>query len=138
MCKRGDIIVIYSYMDNSITLPRHPFVVFDVEGGEIGGLTFDIVALVMSSIKNDIQAQRKLSYIGNIGIPFEKQKISSSNGGNVINSFVKCDQLYYFNLSKTPYKVIGSLTPDALEEVTKYINKLAETGIQFREIIENL
>lgn len=138
MCNKGDIIVIYSYSDNGIVLPKHPFVVFDVEGGEISGLSFDIVALVMSSLKNKEQSKRKLSYVGNIKISPEDQIITRVDGGNGQRGFLKCDQLYYFNLSKIDYKIIGALTEDALTEVSQYVYKLASKGIQFRNIIENL
>lgn len=65
MCNIGDIILINNYNDNGKILHRHSFVVIDDEGGEIMGLPYDFVANVLSSFKDNIQRQRKLSYDGN-------------------------------------------------------------------------
>ena len=79
MCKKGDIILIESYKDNGIVLPKHSFVVLEDKGGEIRGCDFDIIALAMSSLKNKDQSHRKLSYPGNFPISASEQEISGAD-----------------------------------------------------------
>lgn len=47
MCQIGDIIVVYRYKDGNKTLPTHSFVVLDDNNGQIQGIDFDFVGLVM-------------------------------------------------------------------------------------------
>lgn len=48
MCQIGDIIVVYRYKDGNKTLSTHSFVVLDDNNGQIQGIDFDFVGLVMS------------------------------------------------------------------------------------------
>ena len=94
MCRRGDIIRINSYIsEDGMEMKRHSFIVIEDEGGTISGLSYDLVASVMSSIKDERHKQKKLKYIENILIT---QNDRSGNPENGKEAFIKADQLYYF------------------------------------------
>ena len=110
MCRKGDIILIKSYKHYSVVLPQHSFVVIDDRSGEINGLKYDFIALVMSSVKGKEQIKRKLRYPGNIFISSTERIITITSGGNRKNGYVKCDQFYFFTEENLSYSVIGLLT----------------------------
>jgi ribosomal protein S12 len=59
MCQIGDLIRIESYIgDDGAMVARHTFVVLSTEGDKIRGLSFDLVASPMSSIKNEEQRKK--------------------------------------------------------------------------------
>lgn len=55
ICQIGDIIVVYHYKDGKNKLSTHSFVVLDDNNGQIQGIDFDFIGLVMSSFKDDEQ-----------------------------------------------------------------------------------
>ncbi len=136
MCQIGDIIVVYRYKDGNKTLPTHSFVVFDDNNGQIRGIDFDFIGLVMSSFKNDEQKKRKLSYLGNFSIQPEDQNIYDGNNGE--SGYIKAEQFYYFNKDKIRYKVIGKLDMEIFNLLVEFIQKLVGAGVEFRQITENL
>lgn len=132
MCQIGDIIVIDHYNHNGTVLSKHSFVILNDEAGQIQGLDYDLICNVMSSIKNEEQRKRKLSYPGNFPVvPNDLTLIS----GNSKNGYIKADQLYYFNKSTISYIVIGRLTEDMLELLIQFIQEELTT---VEEIIDNL
>lgn len=133
MCEVGDIIVIDNYKDGDVELSRHSFVVVQNEGGCIKGLRFDIIALVMSSFKNEKHRHSKLQY-DNIPVAAEEQDIRV--GGNGKDGYIKANQFYYFQLERLRYRAIGSLKPEVLETVLDYINSYLMTEPKL--IIDNL
>lgn len=136
MCKIGDIIVVYRYKDGNKTLPTHSFVVLDDNNGQIQGIDFDFVGLVMSSFKDEEQKKRKLSYPGNFPITPEDQDIY--DGDNRESGYIKAEQFYYFNKEKIPYKVIGKLDVEIFNLLIEFIQKLVSDGVIFRQITDNL
>lgn len=127
MCSRGDIIVVASYKSEGKEIKRHSFVVIDDDGGQIQGLDFDFISLVMSSVGNDEKRERKLRYPGNFPIAPEDQKIEK--GGNNKYGYIKAEQFYYFNKEKTNYKRIGQLTPEIYELLIEFIETEMDTPI---------
>ena len=136
MCKKGDIIIIQEYKDSEKLLNRHSFVVIEDEGGRVCGLSYDIVALVMSSFKSEEQKRKKLSYPGNFEVSPTDESIGQWAHGK--GGYIKAEQFYYFDKSKTNYLVIGSLTPDAWDALVDFIEALPEQGVEIREILDNL
>ena len=136
MCQIGDIIVVYRYKDGNKILPTHSFVVLDDNNGQIRGVDFDFIGLVMSSFKDDEQKKRKLSYPGNFPIEPEDQDIYDGDNGE--SGFIKAEQFYYFNKDKIPYKVIGKLNVDIFNLLIEFIQKLVKDGVEFKQITENL
>ncbi|MFR0074246.1 MAG: hypothetical protein ACLRVD_07755 [Blautia caecimuris] len=132
MCNIGDIILINNYNDNGKILHRHSFVVIDDEGGEIMGLPYDFVANVLSSFKDNIQRQRKLSYDGNFPISHND---TETNPHNNKDGYVKTDQLYYFNKNKISYTVIGFMKPEIFNMVLEFIE---DSDFELSAIIDNL
>ena len=67
MCKIGDIITVKSFVgDGKNNVKLHYFIVIQDESGQIKGLSFDIVSVVMSSFKSNSQRnnwERGLCYI---------------------------------------------------------------------------
>lgn len=135
MCKKGDIILIHSYLDNGAVIPRHSFIVLDDSGGEISGFSFDFISLVMSSEKTKEQFIHKMSYDGNFPISASETNVP---GGNKKDGYIKCEQFYYFRKDKLRYSVIGELNVGILDIIIEYINELIDAGVEFRDIIDNL
>lgn len=135
MCKVGDIILIEHYTHEGKELGRHSFVVLSDNGGEIQGVAFDIVTLVMSSFKNDEQKKRKMSYPGNFPIVVDDVDIEA---GNTRSGYIKADQFYYFSKNKTHFKVIGRINDDVFNLLIEYIEHLRDEGKAFESITDNL
>lgn len=137
MCKRGDIIFVEHYIDNGKQLPRHSFVVIDDDGGKVKGLDFDIIALVMSSFKNEAQRKKKLSYGTNFPVTSadEEGKPDWAHGKD---GYIKAEQFYYFDKSRLSYRVIGELNKDTLRALFEFIQSFSEKGIEIRQITDNL
>lgn len=136
MCQIGDIIVVYRYKDGNKTLPTHSFVVLDDNNGQIRGIDFDFIGLVMSSFKDDEQKKRKLSYPGNFPITPNDQDIFCGDNGE--SGYIKAEQFYYFNKEKIQYKVIGKLDMEVFHLLIEFIQKLVNEGVKFRQITDNL
>lgn len=135
MCKIGDIIVIQNYVSRGKPLNRHSFIVLDDRNGEIEGLPFDFISLVMSSFKDEEQKAKKLKYPGNFPIVSDDVNIAHGNTGS---GYVKAEQLYLFKRATIKYQVIGSLKPDIFNLLVEFIQALQEQGIQFEYITDNL
>lgn len=136
MCKKGDIILVRSYKDGDCNLSQHSFVVIDDEGGCVCGLTYDLVALVMSSFKSEEQRKQKLKYPGNFElVPEDKvmQPWANSKSG-----YIKAEQFYYFDKSKLDYTVIGMLTDNAWDALLDFIEALPERGVEIQQVLDNL
>lgn len=138
MCKRGDIILVSHYEEHGRTLPRHTFIVINDDGGEVQGVSFDLVGLVMSSLKSKEQTKRKLSYPGNLPIAATEQNITNSNYGNNKDGYIKCEQLYYFKKDQLDYTVIGYVDDEIMSIIEEYINELIDNAVEFTQNIENL
>lgn len=136
MCKKGDIILINEYKDRKNILSRHSFVVIDDEGGQVCGLAYDFVALVMSSFKNQSQREKKLRFPGNFEITSADKNMPS--WANDKSGYIKAEQFYYFDKSKIDFTVIGSLTADTWNTLVQFIESLSEQGIEIRQILDNL
>lgn len=132
MCQIGDIILVQKYKDHGQDLSRHSFVVISDENGEIQGVSYDFIANVLSSFKNDMQRKRKLKYPGNFPIDSDD---TETNPHNNKSGFVKADQLYYFAKDKLSYTVIGTMKPDVFNELMNFIEN---SDFDFEDIIDNL
>ena len=133
MCKQGDIIVINEYKDHGSVLSRHSFVVIDDEGGTVQGLSFDFIAQVMSSFKSEEQKQRKLKYPGNFPITASDKNMNP--GANNKEGYIKAEQFYYFDKSKTKFYVIGKMTDTTFFVLLDFIESLADNGVSIAHII---
>lgn len=136
MCKKGDIILVNEYQDGDKLLTRHSFVVIDDEGGRVCGLNYDLVALVMSSFKDEQQRARKMKYPGNFEITAADEKMQSWAHGK--DGYIKAEQFYYFDKSKLKFKVIGMLTEDTWNALVDFIELLASRGVEVQQILDNL
>ena len=132
MCKIGDIIYVEEFMDAGVKINGHSFIVLDDEAGEIKGLSYDFIASVMSSIKNDEQRKRKLSYEGNFPIANDDTYTSPDNGKD---GYVKTDQFYFFNKSKLSYKRIGYVDYDIMRLIFEFIE---ESSFEIERKTDNL
>lgn len=133
MCKIGDIILIKNYKDGETDLSRHSFIVLSDNSSEVMGLPYDIICNVMSSFSSEEQKQRKLSYPYNKEITLSDRTVPS---GNDKEGYIKAEQFYYFNKSKTEYTVIGQMTVEAFNELIDFINDIPDEKI--KHIIDNL
>lgn len=132
MCKVGDIILVRKYLSNGTPLQKHSFIVIDDNNGEIHGLEYDWICNVLSSIKDDAQRKKKLSYPGNIEIKSNNMITNPHNGKD---AYIKADQLYFFKKDKLDYRVIGQVTEEALNDIIQFIE---DGTFQFEQIIDNL
>lgn len=131
MCKVGDIIVVKNYVSQGRTLSRHSFVVLSTEKGEIQGLDYDLVCNVMSSFHSEDQRRKKLSYPGNFEYPASEENINNRHGKD---GYIKAEQFYYFDRSKTDFYVLGNVTPELFNALIEFINQLSDIEI----VIDNL
>lgn len=136
MCKKGDIILVNEYQDGDKLLTRHSFVVIDDEGGRVCGLNYDLVALVMSSFKDEQQRAHKMKYPGNFEVTAADEKMKSWAHGK--DGYIKAEQFYYFDKSKLNFRVIGSLTEDTWSVLVEFIEVLASQGVEIKRILDNL
>lgn len=139
MCKIGDIIGVPKFIgQDGKEVSFHYFVVVSDEKGKICGFNFDIVGTIMSSFKNEEQRKRKLQYEENIEI---KETNFSLNGKIQRNGFIKSDQLFYFDKSKTQYFVVGQVDGNVLLCLLERISDLDKKDkltINMSNIIESL
>lgn len=119
-------------------MSKHSFVVLDDDKGEIQGFAFDFIALVMSSVKSWEHLKRKLRYDGNLPISSNEQVIINPPGGNKRDSYLKCDQFYYFVKDKVKYYKIGYLQSEIFDIVLEYISELAENKVPIENIVDNI
>ena len=134
MCKVGDIIVVNNYVgDDGKRIGKHSFIVINDEEGQIMGLDYNLVAIVMSSFKSQEQKKKKLKYKGNIELPLDvmdKENLKK-------DSYVKADKVFYFDKEKLDYFVLATINDEFMDELIKIILKLAMEG-KLEQIINNL
>lgn len=139
MCKIGDIIGVPKFIgQDGQEIPFHYFVVVSDEKGKICGFNFDVVGTVMSSFKDEKQRQWKLQHEENIEI---KETEFSLSGRNKKDGFIKGDQLFYFDKSKTNYFVVGQVDGDVLLGLLERISSLDEKNkltINISNVIEKI
>lgn len=119
MCKKRDIILVEKFKSQGKDVGKHSFVVIEDNGGEIKGLSFDLICNVMSSFKSKEQKAKKLSYPGNYPVIASEVNVP---GGNQKDGYIKADQFYYFDKRKITYHVIGQMTDEAFNELIDFIN----------------
>lgn len=134
MCKVADIIFVNQYKHNGSVLKQHSFIVVDVDNGEIHGVPYDMIGVVMGSFHGESHKAHKLSYSENIEILNCETCTNPDNGKD---GYVKCDQLYYFDKSKLQYQVIGNVIEETFEKIIEYINDLAKEE-KLVSIVDNL
>ena len=132
MCKIGDIIIVDKYKDHGKSIRSHSFVDVSDENGEIHGLSYDFVANVLSSFKNEEQKRRKLNYPGNFPLTSEDVDTDPNNGKS---GYIKADQWYYFSKDKISYMVIGNMKSDIFNLLIDYIE---ESDFEIVDIVDNL
>ncbi len=131
MCKVGDIILIKRYKSHNMDLKQHSFVVLNTDGGEIQGLSYDLVCNVMSSFHSEEHRKKKLKFPGNLEYTPSDENVRHGHGKQ---GYIKADQFYYFNKSKIDYLVIGSISVELFIELIQLINNLSS----IEQIIDNL
>lgn len=131
MCKVGDIIVVRNYVSQGKTLDKHSFVVLSTDHGKIQGLDYDLVCNVMSSFHSEKQRERKLAYPGNFEYAANAENIRKGHGKA---GYIKAEQFYYFDSSKTDFYVLGNVTQELFNALIEFINQLSDIEI----IIDNL
>ncbi|RGR76861.1 hypothetical protein DWY25_00790 [Holdemania filiformis] len=135
MCEIGDIIVVRNYLtEDGNRSFRHSFIVVEDQGGDIFGFSYDFVANVMSSIKDEKHKEKKIRFIENLFIKSDDMLVENSNHKD---AYIKADQLYYFDKNKTDYIVIGKAVQEVMDELMKLLEILDEKG-KLKVIIENL
>ena len=126
MCKIGDIIGVKKYVgQDGKEIGFHYFIVVSDEGGKICGFNFSIVGTVMSSFKNEEQKRKKSKLKANI--PIEETEFNLGTNKKK-SGFIKADQLFYFDKSKTSYFVVGQVDGDVLLSLLERIGMLDESG----------
>ncbi len=132
MCKIGDIILINNFKVDGMTIPRHSFIVIEDSNGQINGLPYDFISVIMTSIKNNSQEFHKLGFPGNFYLDNSETNTNPNNGKD---SIVMTDIFYYFNKNKITYQNIGSINNDILEILFDFIETSEH---EIRENYENL
>ena len=76
-------------------------------------------------------SKRKRGYPGNFEYSAEKENITNGQGKY---GYIKAEQFYYFDSSKTEFYVIGSVAPELFNALIEFIKTLTDIEI----IIDNL
>ena len=127
MCQIGDLIRIESYIgDDGAEIGRHTFVVLSDEEDEIRGLSFDLVASPMSSIKSDSQRKKIEKDPGLMIINTNDQNNMPTS--NYDESFIKAKLMYYFKKDKLDYRVLGSLNYETFCLLQQKLKELSASG----------
>lgn len=136
MCQIGDLIRIESYIgDDGATVTRHTFVVLSTEGDKIRGLSFDLVASPMSSIKDEKHRKKVENDNGLMIIRTNDQ--NGMPASKYEESFIKAKLLYYFDKSNIDYKVLGALNVETFMELQKKLNELGESN-NLTQVLTNI
>ena len=126
MCKLGDIIVIKEFKNEvGEIVKKHSFVVVSDEKNEIEGLNYDFVSNMLCSFHSDEHKQRKLSFKENLEI---KRYLIIGENLNNKDSYVKADQLYFFDKSNINYEVIAKLNRNYLDYLIRLTMILKKEG----------
>lgn len=122
MCKYGDIIRIENYItEDGVNMRRHSFIVIDDENGVISGCSYDFIANVMSSLKNETHKKKKMRFQENILITADDRDCAPENGKE---AYIKADQLYYFKKDCIDYTIMGTANEDIMETIMDVIEEL--------------
>lgn len=122
MCQVGDIILINRFKDaNGTEVSRHPFIVVDDAADTIGGLDFDLVSVMTTSYKGEADLSRKRFDPGYVHLDV------SDGMKKVSHAFIY--DLYYFNLQKIDYQIIGQLETEAFNRVLDVIDEFDREGL---------
>ena len=97
------------------------------EGGQIQGLDYDMVCNVMSSFHSDEHRTKKLNYPGNFEYAADEEQLKNSHGKA---GYIKAEQFYYFDRSKTDFYILGNVTPSLFNALLEFIDSL--------EVVENI
>lgn len=137
--KQADIVVVYSPIVDGKDIGPHPFIVLDARPGTITGLSFDFVAMILSSMDTEERHQKMLRFDGNFPVASDDKAMNtdSTRTGRNKDSFVRADQFFYFTGS-TRYKKIGEVKRDIFELILEHIEHLSENGTEIIQHIENL
>lgn len=135
MCQIGDIILVYNPRRMRKKIGMHSFVVLDDNKGEIKGVEFDFVGLLMSSMDTQEKREKLMKYDANFPITPDEQDIEE--GGNGKEACIKADQFYYFSKEKIKYKVLGKLDEEIFNILIEFIQELNEKQIKFQQITDN-
>ena len=135
MCQIGDIILVYNPIRNRRPIGTHSFLVLDDSQGQIRGLDFDFVGLIMSSMDTEQKHDKLMRYDGNFSITPDEQDIKQ--GGNGKRACVKAEQFYYFNKNRIRYRVIGRMNEDVFNLLLEFIKELNDSGMKFQQILDN-
>ena len=137
MCRAGDIIIIESHKAYGRSIGKHPFVVLNDEGGQITGIDFDFISIIISSFKDEKQKRRKLSYPGNFPITVEDKVIEDvKTHGEPKDGFVKAEQFFFFQKDAIEYKKVGYLEEGILDLIIEFIENEMDSTVDY--IIDNL
>lgn len=135
MCKIGDIILVYDPKRFKKPIGMHSFVVLDDTQGQIRGMDFDFIGLLMSSMDTEKKQEKLRKYPGNFPITPDEQDIEG--GGNGKKAFIKAEQFYYFKKDSIKYRVLGRLDEEIFNLLIEFIEELNKNGIQFEQITDN-
>ena len=126
MCKLGDIIVVSEFKNEvGEIISKHSFVVVSDKKDIIEGLNYDFVSNMLCSFHDEKHKNRKLKYKENMEI---KRKYIIGDKLNNKDSYVKADQLYFFNKKLIKYKVIANLSDYYLNKLLELISNLKYEG----------
>ena len=136
MCKAGDIIVVDKYIgEDGKNIGKHSFIVVDDNADIIKGIPYTFVTNVISSFKNEKHKERKLNFREDLEIiEFEKngKKIKPKK-----DSYIKEDQLIYFNKSKIDYYILGKISDELFDKLILLIMTLNKKG-KLKNNVKNL
>lgn len=136
MCRIGDIILVNPLKGHGRNIGKHSFVVIDDNEGNIRGLDFNMVGLIMSSMDTEEKRKKLMKYPANLPLSSDEQIIEGNGNGK--DACVKADQFYYFNKSTCKYRVLGNLDSEVFNLLIEFINELADKGLKFETILDNL
>ena len=136
MCKIGDIIKIEKYIcDDGALVGRHTFVVLSEDKDTIKGLSFDLVATPMSSIKSE-KHREKIAKNHRLMI-IKTNDQNNMPASKYEESFIKAHLMYYFKKDKIKYQVLGALNVETFLELENKLS-LLDSKNEIEQIIKNI
>lgn len=119
--KIGDVILIKEYISESDTiLATKYFVVIDTKPNLVDNMYYDIIAVPISSIKNEIHRVKVMS--NEIYMPLSNAVIKSSDK----SSYVRLGKIYFFNKDRIMYKIVDRTDNSTLFEIVDQIENLEQ------------
>lgn len=126
----GEIVFVRGFVgENGQYVKPHAFVIINNQPGEKFGLPFREVGLMLCSIHDEEHRKHALHYSGNIHL--QPGQAGSKEG------YVKCRNLYYFNLEEAHCRVVGKMDPSAYDQTIKQMSRMIKTG-KAQYILQNL